>query len=66
VAKAFRFAPFIFTAIALEVAVFSILFKKGVPLFARVQEKIDRLNTIIRENLAGIRLSLPTAKAGGF
>ncbi|WP_427365354.1 ABC transporter ATP-binding protein [Candidatus Caldatribacterium saccharofermentans] len=51
-----RFAPFIFTAIALEVAVFSILFKKGVPLFARVQEKIDRLNTIIRENLAGIRV----------
>jgi len=51
-----HFAPFIFTAIALEVAVFSILFKKGVPLFARVQEKIDRLNTIIRENLAGIRV----------
>ncbi|WP_438316812.1 ABC transporter ATP-binding protein [Candidatus Caldatribacterium sp. SIUC1] len=51
-----RFAPFIFTAIALEVAVFSILFKKGVPLFARVQEKIDQLNTIIRENLAGIRV----------
>lgn len=51
-----QFAPFIFVAIALEASIFLVLFKKGVPLFARVQEKIDRLNTIIRENLAGIRV----------
>ncbi|SEA03765.1 ATP-binding cassette, subfamily B [Thalassobacillus cyri] len=29
---------------------------KGVTFFRRVQEKLDNLNTIIRENLAGIRL----------
>ncbi|MFG6119897.1 ABC transporter ATP-binding protein [Thalassobacillus sp. B23F22_16] len=29
---------------------------KGVTYFRRVQEKLDNLNTIIRENLAGIRL----------
>lgn len=51
-----QFALFIFTAIALEIFVFFFLFKKGIPLFARVQERIDRLNTIIRENLAGIRV----------
>lgn len=51
-----RFSPFIFTAIALEIAIFLILFRKGIPLFAQVQKKIDHLNTIIRENLAGIRV----------
>ncbi len=51
-----RFAPFIFVATALEAGIFFALFKKSVPLFARVQEKIDRLNTIIWENLAGIRV----------
>lgn len=50
------FAPFIFVAIALEITLFFFLFTRSVPLFARVQERIDRLNTIIRENLAGIRV----------
>ncbi|WP_257347594.1 ABC transporter ATP-binding protein [Pseudalkalibacillus decolorationis] len=32
------------------------ILKKGVKLFRRVQNKLDRVNTVIRENLAGIRL----------
>lgn len=48
--------PFIFAAIALETLILFTLFRKGIPLFARVQERIDRLNTIIRENLAGVRV----------
>ncbi|MCS7241204.1 MAG: ABC transporter ATP-binding protein/permease [Candidatus Caldatribacterium sp.] len=51
-----QFAPFTLVAIALEIAIFLVLFRRGVPLFTRVQERIDRLNTIIRENLAGIRV----------
>ena len=33
-----------------------ILVKKGFPLFALVQKKLDRLNTIIQENLSAIRV----------
>lgn len=32
------------------------IIKKGFPLFRQVQSKIDRVNTIMRENLAGVRL----------
>ncbi|HQD50778.1 MAG TPA: ABC transporter ATP-binding protein [Defluviitaleaceae bacterium] len=34
----------------------SLIIKKGFPLFTLVQEKIDRVNTVMRENLAGIRV----------
>ncbi len=51
-----HFAPLVFAAITLEIMIFYTLFKKGIPLFARVQESIDRLNAIIRENLVGIRV----------
>lgn len=33
-----------------------IVVKKGMPLFSKVQESLDNLNGIIRENLAGIRV----------
>ena len=33
-----------------------IIIKKSVPLFSRVQEKLDRLNTVMRETLLGIRV----------
>jgi len=36
----------------------SILFviKKGIPIFTKVQKKLDRVNTVMRENLTGIRV----------
>jgi len=44
--------------IALPLTIMAALFiiKKGFPLFRQVQSKIDRVNTIMRENLAGVRL----------
>jgi ATP-binding cassette subfamily B protein len=52
----YRIAPVLLVAVAIELAVFFYLLRRGLPLFALVQQKIDRINTIIRENLAGIRL----------
>jgi len=33
-----------------------LVLKKGVPLFQAVQERLDRLNLVLRENLTGIRV----------
>lgn len=33
-----------------------LILKKGVPLFQTVQERLDRLNLVLRENLTGIRV----------
>ena len=52
----YRVAPVLFVAVAIEFAVFFCLLRRGLPFFALVQQKIDRINTVIRENLAGIRL----------
>lgn len=41
--------PFLIGAILL-------IMKKGVPLFQAVQERLDRLNLVLRENLTGIRV----------
>jgi len=44
--------------IAVPLTIIGTLFfiKKGFPLFRKVQSKIDRVNNIMRENLAGVRL----------
>ncbi len=43
---------------AMPVLVASILFilKRGIPLFKVVQQRLDRLNLVLRENLTGIRV----------
>jgi len=51
-----RIAPFLLASIAFQIVIFFYLLKKGSPLFLRVQEKIDALNTVIRENLHGVRV----------
>jgi ATP-binding cassette, subfamily B, multidrug efflux pump len=33
-----------------------LIFYKGMPLFRKVQERLDRLNLVLRENLTGIRV----------
>ncbi|PSL41599.1 ATP-binding cassette subfamily B protein [Planomicrobium soli] len=33
-----------------------LIFKKGMPLFKEVQNRLDRLNLVLRENLTGIRV----------
>ncbi|MCA0971252.1 ABC transporter ATP-binding protein/permease [Halobacillus litoralis] len=43
-------------AVPLFLAFLFFILSKGVRLFSRVQQKVDRVNTVIRENLTGIRL----------
>jgi ATP-binding cassette subfamily B protein len=44
--------------VAIPVTIIGTLFiiKKGFPLFRKVQSKIDKVNNVMRENLAGVRL----------
>ncbi len=48
----------IIIAIALPIMIVAALLiaKKGLPFFTRVQQKIDRVNNVIRENLVGARV----------
>lgn len=41
--------PVLFTVVAM-------ITRKGFPLFAKVQKRLDRMNTVLQENLAGIRV----------
>ncbi|MYL62013.1 ATP-binding cassette domain-containing protein [Bacillus hwajinpoensis] len=43
-------------AIPLVIVFLYFVMKKGVPLFSSVQEKLDRVNGVMRENLVGVRL----------
>ncbi|MCA0991560.1 ABC transporter ATP-binding protein [Pseudalkalibacillus hwajinpoensis] len=43
-------------AIPLVIVFLFFVMKKGVPLFSSVQEKLDRVNGVMRENLVGVRL----------
>lgn len=43
-------------AIPIVIAFLFYVMKKGIALFALVQEKLDRVNGVMRENLVGIRL----------
>ena len=45
-------------AVALPLLFFSVVFliRKGLPLFHLVQEKLDKVNGVIRENLSGVRV----------
>ncbi|RDW18338.1 multidrug ABC transporter ATP-binding protein [Oceanobacillus arenosus] len=38
------------------IAAILIIFKKGMPLFKKVQTRLDHLNLVLRENLTGIRV----------
>ncbi|KKM11131.1 multidrug ABC transporter ATP-binding protein [Clostridiales bacterium PH28_bin88] len=42
--------------VPLVATVFSLIAMKGVPLFRAMQEKLDKLNLVVRENLTGIRV----------
>ncbi|MGC8777769.1 MAG: ABC transporter ATP-binding protein, partial [Candidatus Caldatribacteriaceae bacterium] len=48
--------PVLLVAISIQLLIFWYLVRQGFPLFHLVQQKIDRLNAIIRENLAGVRV----------
>ncbi|MGQ9473725.1 MAG: ABC transporter transmembrane domain-containing protein [Candidatus Caldatribacteriaceae bacterium] len=43
-------------AVAVQILIFLYLLKRGFPLFVVVQKMVDRMNMVIRENLAGVRV----------
>ncbi len=49
-------AVYVLMAMPLVVLAIAFVAKKGMPLFHSMQEKIDRLNRITRENLTGMRV----------
>ncbi|SHI93596.1 ATP-binding cassette, subfamily B [Geosporobacter subterraneus DSM 17957] len=51
-----RLASILFIAIPIMAFVLVIVARKGFPLFSAVQSRLDRVNDVMRENLAGIRV----------
>lgn len=51
-----RLSLIIFLSIPLLLAILYIINKRVFPLFTKVQEKMDKLNSVVQENLAGIRV----------
>jgi len=49
-------ASVLLVALPLTIIGTAVIIRKGFPLFRQVQSKIDKVNTIMRENLAGVRL----------
>ena len=54
--KDFKLSLVILFSIPFIVLTIFIILKKGAPLFKAVQEKLDYLNRVLRENLTGIRV----------
>ncbi|MCA0986895.1 ABC transporter ATP-binding protein [Guptibacillus algicola] len=52
----FQIALLLTVAIPIVIVFLFFVMKKGIALFALVQEKLDRVNGVMRENLVGIRL----------
>jgi ATP-binding cassette subfamily B protein len=59
-----RVLPFMAGAVLFSFAVIALSMTLGYPLFGRVQAAIDRLNTVVREFLGGIRLVKAFSRAG--
>ncbi len=51
-----RLSLVVLAAIPLLGMFIAVLLKKGAPLFMSMQQKMDRVNTVMQENLAGIRV----------
>ncbi len=51
-----RLAPLLAVLVPLLVVVLAVVIKRSFPLFYRLQANLDRLNTTIQENLAGVRV----------
>ena len=51
-----RLSIILLIVIPLVSIILIVIIKKGFPLFSKVQQRIDRLNEILQENLSGIRV----------
>lgn len=56
VAKDPKLTMVILFAMPVLIVFLVIIFMKGMPLFHKVQKKVDRLNLVLRENLTGVRV----------
>lgn len=52
----FRLALVLVVVVPVLFGVVYLIMRKGFPLFTKVQNKLDRVNTVLQENLAGIRV----------
>jgi ATP-binding cassette subfamily B protein len=59
-----KLALILLAAIPILFAVLYYIIRIGFPLFTAVQEKLDNVNTVLRENLAGIRVVKAFVRAG--
>lgn len=51
-----QLAPWIFVALPVAAVMIAFISRVGMPLFRQAQEKIDRLNQVLREFLTGVRV----------
>lgn len=51
-----RLAMVLVVVVPLLFGVVAVITRQGFPLFAKVQKRLDRMNTVLQENLAGIRV----------
>lgn len=59
-----RLAIILAIAVPLLFVVMFFLIRATLPLFATVQKKLDKVNTVLKENFAGIRVSKAFVRAG--
>ncbi|GAB4434692.1 MAG: ABC transporter ATP-binding protein [Anaerolineae bacterium] len=51
-----RLALLLIALMPVLIAILAVVVRRAYPLYARVQDRLDRLNTVIQENLAGVRV----------
>lgn len=59
-----RLAVILAIAVPLLFIVMFLLIRATLPLFSKVQNKLDKVNTVLKENFAGIRVSKAFVRAG--
>lgn len=59
-----KLSVILMAVIPLFVAVLTVIMKKAVPLYKKVQDKLDFLTLILRENLSGVRVIRAFARTG--
>lgn len=56
VAISYKFGLILLAAVPIQIAVIAVILKKANPLFSKVQEKLDRVNAVVQENVGGARV----------
>ncbi len=51
-----RFGLILLVTLPIQLVIVAVVLKKGAPLFGIVQSKLDRVNTVVQENVSGARV----------